>query len=198
MCQILLLKSVDLSLKDGNGLLAKQVTNNTQIVNLIEKYEDEIKINTQEVTYFEEIKEEEDELEYEDRDTGMNSQRFERRALTNLKDASPTEGSILESSFRNSPTQINLQTSVDLGRNNSRGRDRPQSKIAKFIGNYRGSPKNSMDFGRPISPQYKAENILNKDDASISDLSVVIKLPKLKEILRLDMKKLKIVNSLVS
>ena len=55
-----------------------------------------------------------------------------------------------------------------------------------------------MDFGRPISPKYKPENILSKDDVSISDLSVVIKLPKLKEILRLDMKKLKIVNSLVS
>jgi ankyrin repeat protein len=40
ICQILLLKGVDLSIRDSNGLLAKQITSNPQIKNLIEKYEE--------------------------------------------------------------------------------------------------------------------------------------------------------------
>ena len=40
ICQILLLKGVDLNIRDANGLLAKQITSNPQIKNLIEKYEE--------------------------------------------------------------------------------------------------------------------------------------------------------------
>lgn len=39
ICQILLLKGIDLNIKDKDGLLAKQVTTNPMIKNLIEKYE---------------------------------------------------------------------------------------------------------------------------------------------------------------
>jgi ankyrin repeat protein len=39
ICQILLLNNIDLNIKDKEGLLAKQVTTNPQIKNLIEKYE---------------------------------------------------------------------------------------------------------------------------------------------------------------
>jgi ankyrin repeat protein len=41
ICQILLLKSVDLGIRDINGHLAKEVTSNPQIRNLIEKYEEQ-------------------------------------------------------------------------------------------------------------------------------------------------------------
>lgn len=41
VCQVLLLKGVDLGIRDSNGLLAKQVTTNTQISGLIEKYEEQ-------------------------------------------------------------------------------------------------------------------------------------------------------------
>lgn len=81
MCQILLLKNIDLSLKDGSGLLAKQVTSNTQIQTLIEKYEEEIKIHTEEVAYFEEIKEEEEDYENDDRNENE-SVRINRRQDT--------------------------------------------------------------------------------------------------------------------
>jgi ankyrin repeat protein len=40
ICQILLLKGIDLTIKDSNGFLAKQVTTSQQITNLIEKYEE--------------------------------------------------------------------------------------------------------------------------------------------------------------
>jgi ankyrin repeat protein len=40
ICQILLLRGVDLGIRDSNGLLAKQVTTNPQISGLIEKYEE--------------------------------------------------------------------------------------------------------------------------------------------------------------
>jgi ankyrin repeat protein len=46
-CQILLLKGVDLAIRDSNGLLAKQVTSNTQIKNLIEKYEEQRQVAAQ-------------------------------------------------------------------------------------------------------------------------------------------------------
>ncbi len=42
ICQILLLSGIDLSVKDTNGNLAKDVTTNPQIKNLIEKYEEQI------------------------------------------------------------------------------------------------------------------------------------------------------------
>ena len=40
ICQVLLLKGLDLAIRDANGLLAKQVASNPQIKNLIEKYEE--------------------------------------------------------------------------------------------------------------------------------------------------------------
>jgi len=39
ICQKLLLAGVDLGIRDSNGLLAKEVTTNAQIKNLIELYE---------------------------------------------------------------------------------------------------------------------------------------------------------------
>jgi hypothetical protein len=41
ICQVLLLKGVDLAIRDASGLLAKQITSNQQIKNLIEKYENQ-------------------------------------------------------------------------------------------------------------------------------------------------------------
>lgn len=66
ICQILLLKGVDLAIRDSNGLLAKQVTSNTQIKNLIEKYEEQRQVaaqSEQQNLVFEEIKEGEEEDE---------------------------------------------------------------------------------------------------------------------------------------
>jgi hypothetical protein len=66
ICQILLLKGVDLAIRDSNGLLAKQVTANAQIKNLIEKYEEQRKVaaqSEQQNLVFEEIKEGEEEDE---------------------------------------------------------------------------------------------------------------------------------------
>jgi len=66
ICQILLLKGVDLAIRDSNGLLAKQVTSNTQIKNLIEKYEEQRQVEAQteqQNLVFEEIKEGEEEDE---------------------------------------------------------------------------------------------------------------------------------------
>lgn len=40
ICQVLLLKGIDLGIKDENGKLAKQVTSNLRIMDLIEKYEE--------------------------------------------------------------------------------------------------------------------------------------------------------------
>lgn len=39
ICQILLLAGADLTIRDDNGSLAKEVTTHMQIMNLIEKYE---------------------------------------------------------------------------------------------------------------------------------------------------------------
>lgn len=69
ICQILLLKNVDLSIRDSNGLLAKQVTSNPQVKNLIEKYEEQrgkpqAQADASTIIY-EEIKE-----EYEEDDEG--------------------------------------------------------------------------------------------------------------------------------
>lgn len=60
VCQILLLKGVDLSIRDANGLLAKQVTSNPQVRNLIEKYEEHRARPQAEALVFEEIKEEDE------------------------------------------------------------------------------------------------------------------------------------------
>lgn len=72
ICQILLLKGIDLAIRDANGLLAKQVTSNQQIKNLIEKYE-ELKSKNQgglhsekQNLVFEEIKEGEEEEDDEE------------------------------------------------------------------------------------------------------------------------------------
>lgn len=39
ICQVLLLKGIDLTIRDKAGQLAKEVTTNPMIKNLIEKYE---------------------------------------------------------------------------------------------------------------------------------------------------------------
>jgi Ankyrin repeats (many copies) len=73
ICQILLLKGVDLAIRDGNGLLAKQVTSNAQIRNLIEKYEEQkhaVAHSEQRDLVFEEIKEGDEEEDGEE-GTGM-------------------------------------------------------------------------------------------------------------------------------
>lgn len=76
ICQILLLKGVDLGIRDSNGLLAKQVTNNPQIKNLIEKYEEQ-KLKSQLAAHteqhnlvFEEIKEGDEEEDDNDEAKG--------------------------------------------------------------------------------------------------------------------------------
>jgi ankyrin repeat protein len=48
ICQVLLLKGSDLTIKDKDGLLAKQVTTNPMIKNLIEKYESQAPIQHKE------------------------------------------------------------------------------------------------------------------------------------------------------
>ena len=55
-----------------------------------------------------------------------------------------------------------------------------------------------MELGRSVSPKYKNENILSKEDSTLVDISVIVKIPQLKDILRLDMKKLKVVDSLIT
>jgi hypothetical protein len=76
ICQILLLKGVDLAIRDSNGLLAKQVTSNLQIKNLIEKYEEQKQAaaqSEQQNLVFEEIKEGDEEDEGEEDGTMMRS-----------------------------------------------------------------------------------------------------------------------------
>ena len=76
ICQILLLKGVDLAIRDANGLLAKQVTSNLQIKNLIEKYEEQKQAaaqSEQQNLVFEEIKEGDEEDDGEEDATMMRS-----------------------------------------------------------------------------------------------------------------------------
>ena len=84
ICQILLLAGIDLTIQDSNGNLAKDVTTNLQIRNLIEKYEEQI--NSQPQGLIDEIKEEEDEEnEQEEEEEKIESGRNKKPSPTNKK-----------------------------------------------------------------------------------------------------------------
>lgn len=67
ICQVLLLKGIDITIKDSNGQLAKDVTTNEQIRNLIEKYEANTSpTNNAPNNMIDEIKEEDEEGQSDD------------------------------------------------------------------------------------------------------------------------------------
>lgn len=79
ICQILLLQGIDLSIKDSNGNLAKDVTTNLNIHNLIEKYENQ---EQQYNNMIDEIKEEEEDENDDDEEVKSSDEKRLKRMAT--------------------------------------------------------------------------------------------------------------------
>ncbi len=143
ICQILLLQGIDLTIKDGNGNLAKDVTTNLQIRNLIEKYEQNQQTN-QGSNLIEEIiqEEESDDEEEEEEKTGGNQIR--RRASPSPKNQNSLSTNIITEPRMFKKDGDHISTSPTLkNETDKKKRERPQSKFMKAF-QQSASPKASL------------------------------------------------------
>ena len=156
ICQVLLLKGVDLTIKDKNGLLAKEVTTNAMIKNLIEKYENmqPQQAAKEQVIQFEEIKEEDGEEDEGYEQMLQNNPSHQNKELS----ASPlSDGgeNFLASPSNKSPPHISSPVSRDnelfASRNEGKSKEKPPSKFTKAFNMRQLSPKSSMATEKSVN-----------------------------------------------
>jgi len=168
ICQVLLIKGVDLTIKDKNGLLAKEVTTTQTIKTLIEKYEQMQPVAKEQVIQFEEIKEEEGE-EDDGYDQGNDQHQNKDISHSPLSDgaenflASPKSPPHISSPVTRTNDFFSSKT-------DGKSKDKQPSKFTKAFNMRQLSPKSSMATEKSVNSPKPQEAQLQAKPMALQDI----------------------------